>query len=360
MAWTPAAHPARLGPNSGPASTRTGLRAFICGCRGGRLLPRERAFFRESRPCGLILFKRNCHAPEQIRALTDGFRDAVGSAEAFVLIDQEGGRVQRLGPPQWRAYPPARAFAALYQRNPEAGLAAARACAELMGRDLAMLGIDVDCAPVLDVPVPGAHDVIGDRAYGETPSQVIALGRSVAEGLLRAGVLPVIKHIPGHGRARADSHNSLPRIEADLDTLRMTDFAPFAALRDMPLAMTAHVLLAAADPRRAVSVSREAVRRIIRGEIGFDGLLMSDDIGMKALKGRTARKAEAVLKAGCDVVLHCNGARAEMEAVASIAPPLSGQSLARFRAARARIAPAETFDAVQAQAHLREALAVLA
>jgi len=336
------------------------LRAFICGCRDEKLRASERAFFREARPCGLILFKRNCRSPEQIRAPIDSFREAVGSSDALVLVDQEGGRVQRLGPPHWRAYPPARAFATLYQRNPETGLAAARASAELMGRDLAVLGIDVDCAPVLDVPVPGAHDVIGDRAYGDTPAQVAALGRAVADGLLRAGVLPIIKHIPGHGRARADSHKSLPRIDADLDALRLTDFAPFAALRDMPLAMTAHVLLPAVDPRRPVSVSPVAVRRVIRGEIGFDGLLMCDDISMKALPGRPASKAGAVLKAGCDVVLHCNGARREMEAVAAAAPPLAGKSLARFRAARARIAPAETFDREAAEAHLREALAVKA
>jgi len=338
---------------------RNGLRAFICGCQGERLRPGERAFLREARPCGLILFRRNCRSPEQILALMDSFRETVGSEDAFVLVDQEGGRVQRLGPPLWRAYPPASAFAALYRKNRKHGLAAARACAELMGRDLAALGIDVDCAPVLDVPVSGAHDVIGDRAYGDAPGQVGALGRAVAEGLLRAGVLPVVKHIPGHGRARADSHKTLPRIDADLDTLRMTDFAPFAALRDMPMAMTAHVLLPAVDAQRPVSVSPEAVRRIIRGEIGFDGLLMSDDIGMKALSGRSARKAEAVLKAGCDVVLHCNGVRREMEAVAAVTPLLAGASLDRFRAARARIAPAQTFDAQQAETHLRKALAVL-
>ncbi|MFP3921081.1 MAG: beta-N-acetylhexosaminidase [Dichotomicrobium sp.] len=340
--------------------TSSDLRAFICGCRGERLRAGERAFFRDARPCGLILFKRNCRSPEQIRALSESFRDAVGSSEAFVLIDQEGGRVQRFGPPHGRAYPPARAFAALYRNDPEAGLAAARACAELMGRELAALGIDVDCAPVLDVPVPGAHDIIGDRAYGDTPEQVSALGRAVAEGLLRAGVLPVVKHLPGHGRARVDSHKALPRIDADLDSLRRHDFAPFVALRDMPLAMTAHVLLTAIDAQCAASVSPDVIGRIVRGEIGFDGLLMCDDIGMRALTGRVARKAERVLAAGCDLVLHCNGSRREMEAVAAITPVLSGKSLQRFDAARARIAPAEAFDTQQAEAYLREALAVSA
>jgi len=341
-------------------TTSQGLRAFISGCRSERLRPGERAFFREARPCGLILFKRNCRTAEQVRALVDSFRAAVGTSHALVLIDQEGGRVQRLAPPEWRAYPSARAFGTLYRRNPQTGLTAARACAELMGRDLAALGIDVDCAPVLDVPVPGAHDIIGDRAYGDTPVQVSALGRTAAEGLLRAGVLPVIKHLPGHGRARVDSHKALPRIDADLDALRLTDFAPFAALRDMPLGMTGHVVVTAVDPHRAVSVSPEAIRRIIRGEIGFDGLLMSDDIGMRALTGRAGRKAEAVLKAGCDVVLHCNGNRREMEAVAAVAPELGGKPLARFHDARARIAPETSFDAAAAEACLREALAVSA
>lgn len=340
-------------------TTSSGLRAFISGCRGERLRPNERAFFRDARPCGLILFKRNCRHPEQVRALVDSFRDVVGP-DTLVLVDQEGGRVQRLGPPEWRRYPPARAFGTLYRRNPQTGLDAARACAELMGRELAGLGIDVDCAPVLDVPVRGAHDIIGDRAYGDTPVQVSVLGRAAAEGLLRAGVLPVIKHLPGHGRARVDSHKALPHISADLDTLRLTDFAPFAALRDMPLAMTAHVVLSAIDPHRAASVSPEVITRIIRGEIGFDGLLMSDDIDMRALTGRAGRKAEAVLRAGCDLVLHCSGNLREMEAVAAVAPELTGKPLARFRDARARIAPEPTFDARAAEAYLREALAVSA
>lgn len=340
--------------------TSSGLRAFICGCRGERLRPGERAFLREARPCGLILFKRNCRNPEQVRALVDSFRAAVGTDDAFVLVDQEGGRVQRLGPPEWRRYPPARAFGALYRRNPQTGLNAARACAELMGRDLAALGIDVDCAPVLDVPVPGADDIIGDRAYGDTPVKVSALGRAAAEGFLRAGVLPVIKHLPGHGRARVDSHKALPRIDASLDTLRLTDFAPFTALRDMPLGMTGHVVLTAVDPHRAVSVSPEAIRRIIRGEIGFDGLLMSDDIGMRALTGRAGRKAEAVLRAGCDVVLHCSGKMREMEAIAAVAPELTGKALTRFHDARARITPEAASDAAAAERYLREALAELA
>jgi len=334
------------------------LRAFIAGCRGERLRPSERTFFRTARPCGLILFKRNCRSPDQVRALIDSFREAVDCTDAFVLVDQEGGRVQRLGPPHWRVYPPAAAFGALYRKTPQTGLAAVQACAELMGRDLAALGIDVDCAPVLDVPAPGAHDIIGDRAYGDTPVQVSALGRAMSQGLLHAGVLPVIKHLPGHGRARVDSHHDLPRIGTDLDSLRLTDFAPFAALRDMPIGMTGHLVLSAVDRNRAASVSPDVIGRIIRGEIGFDGLLMSDDIGMRALSGRAGRRAEAVLKAGCDVVLHCSGKLREMEAVAAAAPTLSGTTLARFKAARARIAPQQAFDREQAEALLREALAI--
>jgi beta-N-acetylhexosaminidase len=305
----------------------------------------------------LILFKRNCQTPDQIRALVDSFRDAVGSSQAFILIDQEGGRVQRLGPPQWRAYPPARAFAMLYRKDPEHGRTAAAASAYLMGRELSALGIDVDCAPVVDVPVPGAHDVIGDRAYGTAPEQVAALGRAVADGLLRAGILPVIKHVPGHGRARTDSHKTLPRIDADLDSLRQHDFVPFAALRDMPLAMTAHVVVTPLDDQNAVSVSRTVIGETIRGEIGFDGLLMCDDINMRALHGRAARKAEKVVAAGCDMVLHCSGVMREMEAVAGVTPLLSGESLRRFQAARARIVQMSTFDEARAEALLREALA---
>ena len=243
-------------------TTGHGLRALIASCRSTRLRPGERALFREARPCGLILFKRNCQDHPQIRGLVDSFREAVGSDDAFILIDQEGGRVQRLGPPRWPAYPPARAFAKLYHKNQRKGLAAVGACAELMGRDLAALGIDVDCAPVLDVPAPGAHSIIGDRAYGDTPKQVSALGRAVAQGLLRAGVLPVVKHLPGHGRARVDSHKALPRIETDLDSLRLSDFAPFAALRDMPLGMTAHVVLSAVANAGIYLLKKELIQDI--------------------------------------------------------------------------------------------------
>jgi len=334
-----------------------GLRAFISGCSSTRLTEGERAFFRDVRPCGLILFRRNCENPEQVRALVDAFHEEVGSDEPLVLIDQEGGRVQRLAPPLWRRYPSGRFFGGLHARDPENGLEAARLGARLIARDLAALGITVNCAPVLDVPVPGAHDVIGDRAYGTTVSQVAALGRAVAEGYLEGGILPVIKHIPGHGRAGADSHHALPVIDASRAELAETDFQPFRALADMPLAMTAHILIPAIDPALPASISSTIIHDVIRSEIGFDGLLMCDDIGMKALSGGVDTLSRAVLDAGCDVVLHCNGNFAEMTAVADVTPVLSGDTARRFAAARNRLTDPAPFDEERAFALLGEGLA---
>jgi beta-N-acetylhexosaminidase len=334
-----------------------GLRAFISGCAGLRLVDAEKRFFRDAQPCGLILFRRNCDSAEQIRALIAEFHEAVGSGESLILIDQEGGRVQRLCPPTWPRYPTGRFFANLYARDPEAGLEAARLGARMIARDLTALGITVNCAPVLDVPVPGAHDIIGDRAYGSSPEQVAALGRAVAEGYLQGGVLPVIKHIPGHGRARADSHLSLPVIETSLAELRETDFPPFRALADMPLGMTAHILIPEIDPALPASASRAIVEGVIRRDIGFDGLLMCDDIGMGALTGRMDDRALAVLDAGCDVVLHCSGKLAEMEAVAGVTPELAGEAGRRFAAACARLTEPQSFDEERAVALLREGLA---
>lgn len=336
------------------------LSAFISGCRGTRLSDKERAFFRETRPCGLILFKRNCEDREQVRALVSSFHDAVGEPGALVLIDQEGGRVQRLKPPHWRQYPPARAFGVLYERDPETGIAAAAACARLIASDLREVGVTVNCAPVADVPVPGAHEVIGDRAYSTSADIVGVLAKAVAQAYLQAGVLPVIKHIPGHGRAQSDSHKALPVIAAGLNELRRCDFPPFITLKEMPLAMTAHVLVPAVDQHAPASTSPEIVREVIRGEIGFDGLLMCDDISMRALKGPIRTNAEAVLAAGCDVVLHCNGDLHEMEAVASAAPELTGKAGARFEAALACLTPPEPQDPGQDEALLRQALAVQA
>lgn len=333
-----------------------GLRAFISGCAGLRLTDAEKRLFRDARPCGFILFRRNCETPEQVRALVDDFREATGGAAPLILIDQEGGRVQRLVPPRWPRYPSGRFFATLYARDPAEALEAARLGARLIARDLSALGITVNCAPVLDVPVPGAHDVIGDRAYGQSPEQVAALGRAVAEGYLEGGVLPVIKHIPGHGRARADSHLALPVIETPRAELEAIDFAPFRALADMPLGMTAHILIPEIDPALPASASSTVIREVVRGAIGFDGALMSDDIGMGALTGRMEDRALAVLDAGCDMALHCSGKPREMEAVASVTPILSGDALRRYDAACNRLAAPQPFDEARAVALLGEGL----
>jgi beta-N-acetylhexosaminidase len=309
-------------------------RAFIAGCLGLSLTPDERAFFRDARPWGFILFRRNTQSPEQVAALTAEMREAVGW-QAPILIDQEGGRVQRMAPPNWPKYPPARAFLAI--NDPVRQREVVRLSARLMAHDLKSVGIDVDCLPVLDVPVAGSHDVIGDRAYAHAADRVAALGRAAAEGLIAGGVLPVVKHMPGHGRARADSHHDLPVVDASLEELRAHDFRPFRHLADMPLAMTAHVVFTALDSRHPATVSRRIVREIMRGEIGFDGLIMTDDISMKALSGSFEAKARAAIRAGVDLVLHCHGIMEEMVAVAGAVPQMTGARARRAAAALGRI-----------------------
>ncbi len=307
--------------------------AFVCGCAGASLAPEERAFIRDARPWGLILFKRNVVDREQLRALTHSFRDCVGRADAPVLIDQEGGRVQRLGPPHWPAYPAAARLEGASD-PPRAAWLAAR----LIAHDLREVGVTVDCAPVLDVADAGMHAVIGSRAFSSAPERVAALGRAVCDGLLAGAVLPVVKHIPGHGRARADSHLELPVVAVSRAELAARDFAPFAALRDVPMAMSAHVLYSAIDPDRPATTSPIVVREIMREAIGFDGLILSDDLSMKALGGPFAERARAVFAAGLDVALHCNGDLAEAHAVAEASPELAGASLRRAEGALARIA----------------------
>jgi beta-N-acetylhexosaminidase len=328
--------------------------ACIFGCAGPVLTADEEAFFRDVQPWGFILFKRNVETPAQVRALVDALRQIVGRPDAPVLIDQEGGRVQRLGPPHWPRYPTGRAYAALAANDPLTGGAIARLGARLIAEDLRKLGITVDCAPVLDVPVPGAHEVIGDRAYGETIDSIASLGRAFAEGLIAGGVLPVIKHIPGHGRALADSHLHLPVVDADRSALE-TDFAPFRVLSDMPMAMTAHVVYTTIDPKRPATTSPAALK-LIREDLGFSGLIMSDDLSMKALKGDFARRARRSLRAGCDVVLHCNGDVSEMRAVAAGTKALKGLAKARAEAALARIPKTpEPFDEAEARARFAAA-----
>jgi len=318
-------------------------RAFITGVSGLTLTASERSFLREAEPWGLILFNRNIRTPAQVAKLVADCREAVGT-HAPVLIDQEGGRVQRLGPPHWPYYPSGATYGRIYDRDVAKGLAAAGLGARLIAHDLTALGIDVDCLPIADVPARGASAVIGDRAYGRTPDQVAAIGGSVAAGLMAGGVLPVLKHLPGHGRARADSHERLPVVKAPRGDLELRDFAAFQPLSRLPLGMTAHVVFSAIDPLAPATTSATMVRDVIRGFIGFKGLLMSDDIAMGALSGTTAERTQAALAAGCDVVLHCNGKLEEMRQVAEQAPQLSGKSAARAAAALALRAKPEDFD----------------
>jgi beta-N-acetylhexosaminidase len=329
--------------------------ACILGCAGLTLSAEEQAFFREVQPWGFILFARNVSTPEQVKALVDSLRDAVGRPDAPVMIDQEGGRVQRLRPPHWPSYPPGRVYGALRTDDPLAAQSFARLGARLMAHDLAALGINVDAVPVLDVPQPGAHDVIGDRAYGSTVETIARLGRAAAEGLIAGGVLPIIKHIPGHGRAMADSHLALPVVDTDHETLSRVDFATFRALSDMPLSMTAHVIYSAIDPVRPATTSKKVIRQVIREEIGFGGLIMSDDLSMKALSGDFPQKTRQSLAAGCDMVLHCNGDMAEMTAIASVVPKLKGRAAARAAAALARLPrDVEPLDVEAARARFAE------
>lgn len=309
--------------------------AAIYGCSGHRLTEDEKAFFAEVRPWGFIVFRRNVDSPDQMRALTDEMRHCVDDPDAPVLIDQEGGRVQRMGPPHWPKYPPAEAYLKA-TNDPLAARELAWLGARLMANDLKAVGVNVDCAPVLDVPVPGAHDIIGDRAYARDPATVAMLGRAAAEGLLAGGVLPVIKHMPGHGRAFADTHKELPTVHADLATLDGWDFAPFRALSDMPIGMTAHIVFTAIDRKHPATQSKKAIR-MIRERLGFGGLLLSDDLVMNALSGTLTDRAEKSLKAGCDLVVHWNGDMAEMRQVAEGVGKLKGKAGKRAEAALARI-----------------------
>ena len=304
-------------------------KAFICGCAGPALSAEEIAFVKDARPWGLILFRRNVEDREQVRALTSSFRDALGRDDAPVLVDQEGGRVQRLTQPHWRKYPSAAFFERMGWNDPYYVREMTRLSARLMGADLREVGITVDCAPVADVPAPGSHEIVGDRAYAADPARAAVLARAAAEGLIAAGVLPVIKHMPGHGRARAHSHHQLPR-----------------------------VVYSAFDPDRPATTSRKVVKKIMRGALNFDGLIMSDDLSMKALDGEMRQRAAAVFAAGLDIALHCNGDLTEMRAVAEEAPKLSGKAKRRAKAALGRIAhEPEPFDPVDAGHRLDQALA---
>ena len=333
-----------------------GIKAFITGVAGTSLSDEERYFIDHEHPWGLILFARNIEDPRQVHRLVDEFREGVGRGNAPVLIDQEGGRVQRLRPPHWETYATGRQLGDLWRHDPEAGEEAIRLHSRLIAHDLLSLGINVDCLPVLDVPVAGSHDVIGDRAYSTEPQEVAVIGRMACEGLLEGGVLPVIKHIPGHGRAGADSHLELPEVHAGHEELAVSDFVPFKALSDMPLAMTAHVRFHALDRHNPATVSQSIIAGIIRGEIGFDGLLMSDDLSMQALEGELADRADASIAAGCDMILHCNGEMREMEEIAAVCPVLEGRALERAQAAEAMLREPDEIDVDAARARYRDLL----
>lgn len=328
----------------------TESKAMILGCAGKSLTREEVRFYRGECPWGFILFARNVGETEQIRDLVAEMRDCVGRPDALVFIDQEGGRVQRLRPPLAPNYPAGAALGALWRDDHEAGVRAAWLLARLHAFDLMRLGITADCLPVLDVPVEGASDVIGQRAYGKEPHVVTELGRAAAEGLMAGGVLPVMKHIPGHGRAFADTHLELPTVDASLDELRRHDFAPFQALNHLPMAMTAHVVYSAVDPENPATTSGKVVEEIIRREIGFEGLLMSDDTSMKALSGDFPSKAAAILAAGCDLVLHCNGVMEEMSGIASRTRALDGTALRRAERAMSYIQSRDAADETEVRA----------
>ncbi len=305
------------------------FKAMITGFEGTMLTEAEQELFRRIRPWGFILFARNVESLEQLRALTTQIREVTGREETLIFIDQEGGRVQRLRPPLVPNYPSASQIGALYEQDEEKGMRAAWLLGRLHAFDLMSVGINANCLPVLDVPVEGSHEVIGSRAYSHDPETVAVLGNAVAEGLMAGGVLPVMKHMPGHGRAFADSHKELPSVDAPLSELCARDFVPFCQLDDLPAAMTAHIVYKALDPERPATLSPVVINCVIRDMLDYDGLLMSDDISMKALSGNLDDIARDIIAAGCDVVLHCSGVLEETVAVAAAIPELKDESLRR-------------------------------
>ncbi len=328
-------------------------KAMILGSSGPTLTADEVALYRDERPWGFILFARNCVEPAQIADLVASMRDAIGRPDAPVLIDQEGGRVQRIRPPMIERYPSAAVLGELYRRDREKGLRAAWLMSRLHAFDLMKFGINVDCLPVLDVPIEGASNVIGDRAYGFDPKTVAEMGQAAADGLKAGGMLPVMKHIPGHGRGMADSHHELPVVTVSRAELEAHDFLPFVAMKNELMAMSAHIVFTAIDPDEPATISRKVIDEIIRGHIGFDGLLMSDDTSMNALKGTIGERAARIVGGGCDIVLHCNGVMDEMKAVVKEAIPLGGEALRRARAVETAFGVGDGLseDAIRAEFH---------
>jgi beta-N-acetylhexosaminidase len=331
--------------------------AAIFGCAGTEITADERAFYRETDPLGFILFARNVADPDQMRRLTDALRESVGRADAPILIDQEGGRVARLKPPHWRAMPPAARFGEIAAVDRARAATAVRVNHELLAGELRAIGINVDCAPVLDLKRPETTTAIGDRAFAADPTLVADLGRAAAEGLMAGGVTPVVKHMPGHGRATVDSHLDLPRIDADFDDLADADFVPFRMLNDLPWGITAHLVYKAIDPERPATLSPKVINEVIRGEIGFSGLLVSDDMSMKALQGSLDRLAADLIAAGCDIALHCNGRLDEMRLVAAGCGPLSEAARLRYERGGQRINRDPDFDAEELAEELAELMA---
>lgn len=338
-------------------------KAIIVPCEGKSLTADERRLFATTNPFGLILFARNVENPAQVLALTQEFRACVGRADAPVLIDQEGGRVARLRPPHWDEFPDAALLGKLYKIDSVCGIAAAKLLGRMLAAQLSAIGISVDCTPVLDLRVDGADAIIGSRAFGADPETVAALGRAVCDGLRVGGVLPVIKHIPGHGRATADSHLELPRVEATSAELGSADFVPFESLHDMPLAMTAHILYSAIDPDNCATLSPKLIQGVIRQQLRFNGLLMSDDICMQALQGELPVLARRVIDAGCDVALVCqNNSKYPpdvelLEAVMAATPMLSPEAQVRWQEARGWLRPLELYDPKLARAEFNRLMA---
>lgn len=319
-------------------------KAFIAGCAGLELSDEERRFFQREKPWGFIIFARNIDNREQVLRLTDEMRQCVGRQDAPVLIDEEGGRVQRLRPPHWVSNPPGRVLGDIYHHDKTKGRRAAWLLSRLIAHDLLEIGVNVDCLPVLDVPVAGAHDAIGDRAYSLDPDVVGDIGASVVEGLLAGGVLPIVKHMPGHGRAFCDSHHDLPRVATSIEELLETDFKPFMLLNKVAMAMSAHIVFEAIDADNPATNSKRMIEEFIRGKIGFDGLLMSDDVSMSALSGDYSQRTKSIFAAGCDIVLHCNGVMEEMAKVADATPELEGKALMRANTALSQLSRADGED----------------
>ncbi|EUB95970.1 glycoside hydrolase family 3 domain protein [Rhizobium sp. CF080] len=328
-------------------------KAMILGSSGPTLTADEVALYKDERPWGFILFARNCIEPAQISDLVASMRDAIGRPDAPVLIDQEGGRVQRIRPPMIERYPSAAVLGELYRQDRDKGLRATWLMSRLHAFDLMKFGINVDCLPVIDVPIEGASNVIGDRAYGFDPKTVAEMGQAAADGLKAGGMLPVIKHMPGHGRGMADSHHELPVVTVSRAELEAHDFLPFVAMKDELMAMSAHIVFTAIDPDEPATISRKVIDEIIRGHIGFDGLLMSDDTSMNALKGTIGERAARIVGGGCDIVLHCNGVMDEMKAVVKETVPLTGDALRRARAVEAAFGAGDGLneEAIRAEFH---------